>query len=589
MKYALLLITISLLYSCETKKEGKLGSFPTRFETSEGRETATYDEVIDFYIRLAREFPQINVQTLGETDSGHPLHLVTFNPESDFNFQKISRNKLVLLINNGIHPGESDGIDATMLLFRDYALGHLPPPGNTVLATIPVYNVGGALNRNGKTRVNQNGPESYGFRGNALNYDLNRDFVKSNTRNARTFARIFHTVNPDLFVDTHVSNGADYQYTLTHLFTQHDKLGAPLGDYITQKFLPRLKDTLDASGWKITPYVNVEGGPPDNGFVQFMDSPRYSTGYTALWNTLGVMLETHMLKPYGNRVKGTYAFLLAMVKVAESQFEAISKVREATGKRFADSRYYPLKWQVDSTRADTLLFHGYRVDTLTSNVTGLPRLKYDRTKPYAKDIPYWDNFSARDSVAVPRAYLIKKDWRDIITLLDINAIQYTTLDKDTVLTVESYSITGTNTSTRPYEGHYPHFGTTVSSRLQPVSFGAGDYLIPTSQPGLRYLLETLEPEAVDSFFNWNFFDTTLQQKEYFSSYVFEDLAAELLVSDEALRREFEERKNKDAEFAADGEAQLQWIYDNSPYREEAYLRYPVFRLPAVVPEVPDAP
>lgn len=589
MKYAILLLAASLIYSCETKKEGKLGSFPTRFETSAGKETATYEEVIDFYIRLAREFPEINVQTIGETDSGHPLHMVTYNPDSDFNFQKIGKDKLVLLINNGIHPGESDGIDATMILFRDYALNRLSPPGNVVLATIPVYNVGGAINRNSTTRVNQNGPKSYGFRGNAGNYDLNRDFIKNDTRNARTFARIFHTVNPDLFVDTHVSNGADYQYTLTHIFTQHDKLGAPLGRYIQKVFLPSLKDTLDASGWKLTPYVNVEGTPPDNGFVQFMDSPRYSTGYAALWNTPGVMVETHMLKPYEDRVKGTFAFLHSMIKVAESRFEEIRAVREEAGENFAGSGYYPLNYEIDSTRVDTLQFDGFRADTLISAVTGLPRLKYDRSKPFTKKIPYWDNYIAKDSVAVPRAYLVKKNLREIMALLDANAIQYTTLEKDTVITVESYKITGTNTSTSSYEGHYPHYGTTVTGSLLTVSFEAGDYVIPTNQPGLRYLLETLEPQAVDSFFNWNFFDTVLQQKEGFSGYVFEDIAVALLTSSEALRLEFENIKKEDPEFAANSDAQLQWIYERSPYREDAYLRYPVYRLPAVPQEATAIP
>ncbi len=327
MKYLPILCLLLLLSACETEKEDKTSSFPTVFEQSGGKESATYRQVIDFYIGLAREFPEINVQTLGETDSGHPLHLVTYNPGSDFNFQKISRDNLVLLINNGIHPGESDGIDATMLLFRDLALGRIRAPEHVVLVTIPVYNVGGALNRNSFTRVNQNGPKSYGFRGNARNYDLNRDFIKMDTRNARTFARIFHSVNPDVFVDTHVSNGADYQYTLTHLFTQPDKLGGPLGSFLKDDFLPELKDSLASRGRDITPYVNVHDRPPDDGFTQFLDTPRYSTGYAALWNTLGVMVETHMLKPYDDRVKATYDFLYSMIEVADRDSEQRRQLR----------------------------------------------------------------------------------------------------------------------------------------------------------------------------------------------------------------------------------------------------------------------
>ena len=220
-----------VFWGCETPLEDKIASYQTPYEASKTAETATYEECIAFYKRLARDFPEVNIQTLGTTDSGFPLHLVTFNPDGDFNFDNVREDKALVLVNNGIHPGESDGIDATMLLFRDLATEKLEAPENTVLVTIPVYNIGGALPRNSTTRVNQNGPAEYGFRGNARNYDLNRDFVKMDTENALSFAEIFHLVKPDVFVDNHVSNGADYQYVLTHLFTQHNKLGGELGKY----------------------------------------------------------------------------------------------------------------------------------------------------------------------------------------------------------------------------------------------------------------------------------------------------------------------------------------------------------------------
>ena len=185
-KFIFTLLLVLFFSSCKTEQEDEATSFPTHFETSNGTETATYLQVVDFYIQLAKEFPEINIQTIGETDSGHPLHVVTYNTDGDFNFQKISKGKAIILINNGIHPGESDGIDATMLLYRDLAVGKIIAPKNTVLVTIPIYNIGGALNRNSTTRANQNGPKTYGFRGNARNYDLNRDFIKTDTKNIST-------------------------------------------------------------------------------------------------------------------------------------------------------------------------------------------------------------------------------------------------------------------------------------------------------------------------------------------------------------------------------------------------------------------
>jgi hypothetical protein len=577
MRFFLLVITV-LFLSCEKQTKEIALDFPLTFETSNGQETATYREVIDFYKKLAKEFPEINIQTIGETDSGIPLHLVTFNVDGDFNFKKITKDKTVLLINNGIHPGESDGIDATMMLYRDLASKKLAGPKNTVVATIPIYNIGGALNRNSSTRANQNGPKSYGFRGNARNYDLNRDFIKNDTKNAKTFAKIFHMVNPDVFIDNHVSNGADYQYTLTHLFTQHNKLGGALGSYLDKIFMPKLVDSLASNSWEITPYVNVFNKPPENGFQQFMDHPRYSTGYTTLWNTLGLMVETHMLKPYKQRVEGTYAILLNLLKITDANGKTIRQLRSKANEQFLKQKYYPISYMVDSSKGTVLNFKGYKADTLISSVTGLPRLKYDRKNPITFDVDYYNYFQVADSVRIPEYYIVKKEWQEIITLLDLNEIEYRRFKKDTVINAEAYRIEEFNTVKQPYEGHYLHFGTKTSSKSNHIAFKEGDYLIPTSQPGFRYIMETLEPSATDSFFNWNFFDTILQQKEGFSPYVFEDEALEILEKDSILKLEFDSIKKTNKEFSENWYTQLNWLFKKSKHYEAVHRQYPIYRI-----------
>ena len=326
----LIIIWLLLFISCHSDKKDISFDFTTVFEQSEGTETATYLEVIEFYDQLAENYRSVAIYEMGKTDSGEPLHLVTFNPDRSFESEfSNDRDKNILLINNGIHPGESDGIDASMMLLRDLAQEKIVAPKNTIIAVIPVFNIGGALNRNGHSRANQNGPIEYGFRGNARNYNLNRDFIKSDTRNAQAFNEIFKTVRPQLFIDNHVSNGADYQYTLTHLFTQHNKLGGDLGKYSNESFIPQLEDSLRKNNWDITPYVNVFNRTPEKGFSQFLDNPRYSTGYTALFNTLGMMIETHMLKPYKQRVEGTYELMKYFIYIADK--DAILKSAETRG------------------------------------------------------------------------------------------------------------------------------------------------------------------------------------------------------------------------------------------------------------------
>lgn len=549
-------------------------SFTTLFESSKGTETPEYRQVIDYYHQLAKAFEEISITEEGNTDSGNPLHLVTYTPS-----ELRTEDPLVLLINNGIHPGEPDGIDATMMLFRDLATGKINTPKNTVVAAIPVYNIGGALNRNSSSRTNQNGPVAYGFRGNARNFDLNRDFIKSDTRNAKAFAQIFQKLNPDVFIDNHVSNGADYQYTLTHLFTQHNKLGGSAGTYLHEVLRPELEKALENEKWDITPYVNVFNNVPEKGFSQFFDSPRYSTGYTTLWNTLGMMVETHMLKPYKPRVEGTYALMLSMLEIIDEREQEIKGVRTKRLEELYDAETYPLTWENDTTQYRILNFKGYEGKMIKSEVTGLQRLKYDRDQPFVKPVEYRDVFKPVKEVRIPEAYLLPVGWHHVTERLKANGIQMELLNRDTTLLVETYTIDNYNTRRSAYEGHYLHTNTSVRVNNLTKNISAGSYyLIPVKQPGIRYLLETLEPEAADSFFNWNFFDTILQQKEGFSPYVWEDKARELLESDPELAKTFREKKANESEFAKSWYAQLDWLHKNSENYEKAHLRYPVLRI-----------
>jgi len=573
-------LSILVLIVCWNHSAGQTSKdFETHFEKSNGLETATYLQTIKFYYNLAEVYPEISIKAIGETDSGEPLHLVTLNLDAVFDFSKIKEhNKRILLINNGIHPGESDGIDATMMLIRDIVQGKIEAPKKTVLATIPIYNIGGSLNRNSTTRTNQNGPKEYGFRGNARNYDLNRDFIKCDTKNTRTFARIFHLVKPDVFIDNHVSNGADYQYTLTHVFTQHNKMGNDLGDYIHTEMMPTLEQKLLEKNWDITPYVNVFNQVPEEGFSQFMDYPRYSTGYATLFNCLGVMVETHMLKPYKQRVEGTYELMKSMIDITEEQGDKISELRNSALANFQSKKTYPLDWIIDTTKTTTLNFKGFEGHFIESKITGANRLKYDRTKPFTKKISYQNYFKPSLEVKIPDAYIIPQGWHNVIDLLKLNAVKMHVLERDSTITVESYKIEDYKTREMPFEGHYLHYKVTVSKNNQNITFKKGDVIIKTAQPSFRYIIETLEPQAPDSFFNWNFFDTILQQKEWVSPYVWEDLALKILDKNPKLKVEFEEKKKNEKDFTDQWYAQLDWIHKQSKYYEKAHLQYPIYRL-----------
>ena len=545
--------------------------FKTPYEKGNGNQTTTYEEMVKFYEDLDKNFESISVVEKGKDDNGELIRVVIFD-----NSKK--QNIPVILINNGIHPGESDGIDATMMLIRDLALGKIKVPQNTKVAAIEAYNISGMQRRGKFSRANQNGPEEHGFRGNARNFDLNRDFIKNDTENAKAFQEIFHWLKPIYFIDNHVSNGADYQYTFTYISTNKERLGNSLGTYFHQEMQPKLIQNMEKSKILNVPYVNIHGDSPDEGFPAFMDSPRYATGYTTLFNIPGTVAETHMLKPYQDRVKATYEYMRHSINFVDENYLDISKKMMEELTNYLPNKKYAIRWKLDSTKYSFIDFKGYEAGKKPSEISGKPRLFYDRNKPFTRKVKFFDTYKADKEIIIPTYYVIPKSEGKIIENLKRNQIKFKELQSDSLITVESYKIVDFKTVKNPYEGHYLHFDTQVSSELKTKKFRKGDYLVSTKQSGVKFLLETLEPEAVDSYFNWNEFDGILGQKEYFSDYVFEDTAAELLKTNKALKTAFELKKASDAKFAEDGAAQLDWVYKNSEYYEGTVNQYPIYRI-----------
>lgn len=524
-------------------------------------------------------FTTIKMLKMGPTDTGFPLHLVLVSNDGDFDMNSLRRkNRRIILINNGIHPGEPDGIDACMLLVRDIAVHKIKLPDNVVLAIIPVYNIGGCLNRSPWYRADQNGPANFGSRGNSQNLDLNRDFIKCDSKEARSFAAIFHLCDPDVFVDNHVSNGADYQHIMTLLTSEYNKLGGPMGNYLHNEFEPGLYKLMKEKGYDLVPYVEFAGKTPEAGMTAYFDGPRYSSGYATLWHTFAFVPETHMLKPYEQRVQATYTLMEAMIAFTSKNSAIIQQLRQQTRQAVIQQTDFPVSWKLDTTRYDQVLFKGYEAGYKPSDISGLPRLYYDRSKPYEKQIRYFDFYNARTTIKKPTAYIIPQGWWTVIDLLKINKVNMQVLSKDTSIEVEVYHVDDYKTWPRQYEMHHLNTDVTVSSRKQVLSFRKGDYYIPLNQPANRFLVEVLEPQADDSYFAWNYFDAILGRKEGYSAYAFEDIAAQYLDEHPDVKKQLDARKATDTAFAKSASAQLDFVYRNSPYFEPEYMRYPVYRV-----------
>ena len=566
--------------SCNSKKKiQKLeNKYQTEFEVNTNY-SASYQEGIEFYSRLANDFDQIQMNPFGMTDSGKPLHEVIISSDKDFDPVNLrSKGKTILYINNAIHPGEPCGVDASMMLARDLVID---PKKNdllkdVVVVIIPYYNISGAHNRGPHSRANQDGPEQYGFRGNIRHLDLNRDFIKCDSKNAQSFNQLFNRWMPEVMIDNHTSNGADYQYVMTLIATQKDQLNKHVSEYMTEKMLPELYSGMAAKRYEMTPYVYARS-TPDEGISGFLDLPRYSSGYASLHNTISFMPETHMLKSYEDRVLSTYDFSLTMLEHIQKHRDELMQARAKADEDTRTKSIFDLKYSVDYDKAETVNFKGYEAKYKVSEVTGQSRLYYDRESPFEKEIPFYNTYKSTLQVNKPKAYIFPQAYHEIAERLMWNGVKVDRVEEDQLMDVQSYYIENYKDQ-KAYEGHYLHYDVEVSQRQVKLQVYAGDYIVYTNQKSNNYIMATLEPQHPDSYFAWNFMDGILMQKEHFSAYVFEDIAAEMLRNDEKLKSEFEGKKSEDTEFAENARAQLNWIYKRSPHYEEGYKRYPIARV-----------
>ncbi len=579
-KYYIIFLFTGILLACENKVLAP--DLETPYESSDSIETATYEEGINWWNNLANSSPLVSITEFGQSDAGRPLHLIKIeNDASQKDIWNNDKDKLVLLVNNGIHPGEADGIDASMLYARDLLKQERNEIDlkNVIVLIIPFYNVGGSLNRNCCSRANQNGPPSYGFRGNARNLDLNRDFIKCDSRNARSFSQIIQKWNPDVYVETHVSNGADYQYTMTYLISHPEKMMPSLKEFCTSDLEPFIMESMREKNDECIPYVNVWKNTPDSGYSAFYDQPRYSTGYLNLYNTIGLLTETHMLKPFKDRVMSTHRFLHSITEFSVENKKEIKKLRKKAMKEVLESDSLVIDWMVDYSKFDMLNFKGYKAYYEESEVTGADQLYYDSSSPWEKQIKYYRYMTPGKSIKIPEYYVVPVSWEKVVDLLRANGVEMSLVATDSAMHVEEYKLVNFETSPRPYEGHYFHEHTEVEASDKVALIRKNEYyLISTNQKARRFLIEVLEPEAPDSYFNWNFFDEILQQKEWFSAYVF-DREAEELLNDPVVKSKFDSIKESDPELEANPGRQLYEIYKLSDrYERDRHMVYPVFRI-----------
>jgi len=551
----------------------------TPFERNH-QHSATYKECIQYFKSLDQSHHQIHIIDAGPSDLSYPINLVIIDKDGLINPRKIrAQHRTIIFINNGIHPGEPEGIDASMQIARDMVL---KPKMKTLLDSIslvivPVYNIGGALKRNNTSRTNQNGPEYYGFRGNNNYLDLNRDFVKQDSRNARTFASAFQEWNPDIFIDTHTTDGADYPYEISLLTGMREKLGETLSGYIYEKMLPEIYTLMKKSGTELISYVEFDQKIED-GMYAFYDRPRFSSGYAAMYHTLPFVIETHMLKPFENRVQSTYLLLKTFIQYSAFHKKDIISIRKKSMIEFLQMKNYPLRWKINSNLKEMIPFNTYSTSMKYYPFLQDSMLVYDRTNIIPKEIPYYEHYTAINTVSIPSYYVIPQSYFQVIDNLKRNGVQLTSLTKDSVIHSRYYKIIDYKSPNIPYENHFIHSQIEIQEIEMDFPYYKGDLIVSVQQKAKEYILQTLEPQGDDSFFAWNFFDGILMRKEYYSNYAFAPIAESMLRDAPELQKMLLQKTLRDSSINHNIEQKLNYIYKNSKFSEPYLQIYPVARI-----------
>jgi murein tripeptide amidase MpaA len=558
----------------------------TPAEKTDYRETPRYAETLEYAKRLAESSSLIEFQSFGKSGEGRELPLViateggTFAPEA-----ARQAGKAVILIQACIHAGEPDGKDAGLALLRDIAITKTQSGllKNLVVLFIPIYNTDGHERVSPYNRINQDGPAEMGWRTTSTYQNLNRDYMKADTPETRAWLALWNHWKPDLFIDCHVTDGADYRYNITYQHEHHAGIAESVLAWERKVIDDRVAPATEAAGNVVSWYLEfIDNRDLPKGIRDFNGSPRFSTGYTPLRNRPGILIETHMLKPYRPRVIGTYDFLrFALAEVSRDPESLLAAGREAdkqtvaAGLSYDPARRYPLDFEL-SDQSSPYNLRAVEYQTEESDISGAQRVIFG-SEPLDLTVPMYNDFRVKTAVAPPLYYIVPVQWKEVIAVLKAHGLTTQLTTEATTIDIESYRFVDVQWAGAPFEGRLmPSFK--VEAVQERRVFPAGSVIVPLGQEAAKVAINLLEPEAPDSLVRWGFFNATFEQKEYGEDYVVEKLAREMLESEPGLRDEYEKKLAGDATFAASPHARLQFFYRRSPYWDQQMNLYPVGRI-----------
>jgi hypothetical protein len=560
----------------------------TPAEAAHFRTTPSYADTLAYLRRLQGAAPGvIRLQTFGTTPEGRPMTVVIASGDGTFDpVAARAAHKPVVLVQAGIHPGEIEGKDAGLMLLRDIAVAHKFPHllDGLVLVYIPVFSVDGHENSSPYHRINQNGPARMGFRGQSQYLNLNRDYIKADAPEMLAWLKLWQRWLPDLLIDVHTTDGADYQYDLTWYTEDPHKLDPAVSGWQHDAIVNHAMPAYEKRGHLASTYLEFKDGrDPRKGIENFGSGPRFSTGYAALQNRPALLIETHMLKSYETRVRATYDLVeLMLEQVNQHPAALLAATAQADADTVARARdpqaRVPLTFKAGPQPTPYTL-KGYAFTLSHSDVSNSNWIHYDPSQPKTYRIDNWNGLLPEVSITPPAAYAVPAQWQVIIDKLDAHGIRYVRLDHAVTTRAEGYQLDAPAWASKPFEGHLMLRDFTLHAVLREVTLPVGTVLVPLDQRDANVAIQLLEPQAPDSLLHWGYLDAIFEAKEYAEPRVAETLAREMMAKDPALKAEFQRRLHDDPAFATSPGARLQLFFERSPWYAAQHVgAYPVMRL-----------
>lgn len=547
----------------------------TPAETSGLTESPDYATTMKWLEEVSQASSYVSIARIGTSEQGRLIQLVIVSKDQDFSAEELSTSKKpLILIQAGIHAGEIDGKDAGMMLLRDIAFGGksaLLDQAN--LLFVPILNVDGHERSSEFGRVNQRGPKEMGWRTNAQNLNLNRDYTKMETAGVQAMVKVINTYDPDLYIDIHVTDGADYQYDITYDFVAPGGYSPGIFDWMKTYFKPEINQALSSNGHIPGPLLFAANDEDfKDGNIAFSFSPRFSNSYGDIRHLPTILIENHSLKPFKQRVLGTYIFLEQSIISVSDHFEELQEAIASDKNKLREE--LPVRFGFSESRADSIKFLGIESEKVKSPITGAAYVVW-KGQPVIQTIPNILMDKPEVSVKLPKAYWIPAEWPQLIEKIKAHGIKFEVFKEAKELTVEQDFIRNYKLSNQPSEGRIRFQEFQIEPINRTVIYQPGSIRISIAQPLGELVAILMEPESVDSYFQWGYFHSILSQTEYMETYIMEPLIAKMLAEDGDLKNRYDEKLKAEPEFANSARSIYRWFYEQTPYFDQQWKVIPV--------------